>query len=614
VASDRPPFASVDEVRDALKQLGYLDSGLDRFVLGGAGQHSLVRTCMAVAWRVGLVAGPLLGTTLAVAALTLDRRLPAEPTDVLVLAAYAALALGLVAGVAAFVAGLAVAWLGRRLGPGAGGALSRGVGLTLALGGLGYGALWWRSRGLGAPLALQALALVVALGLSLVLARFGSLAAVAVLSVVDGGRLPQARLSRRHVLSAVASAAVLCALGLAASYSASRTEVEPPDFAVVPTGVRVRVVGIDGLEWRMTQQMLALGRMPHLAGLLASGAHARLHVESERVPAIVWTTIATGRGPEAHGVRAVGARRLAGMKTAVGFDSAGGRLLSALGDAADLLRLTRPQPPTSVLRGVKTFWNVASEKGLRVGVVNWWATWPAAPVNGFVVTDRAFFKLDRGGEPDREVFPPDLFPRLKPLVGSGGEDSLPRRLDRFTLEAPGAIGGAPPDLEALYLPGLDIFTEKEMGAAAAADLAGLEDRLSAVRGYYQFVDECIGEAVAGRGAGDVVALVGDPGRLARGAGNPTEGLLVLDGGPLLAGDLGEATERDLAPTILHLVGLPTSRELGGRVLDSSLEPAFRAKHPVRVVPSFGRRPAARAAESAFDDQMIQELRSLGYIN
>jgi hypothetical protein len=32
------------------------------------------------------------------------------------------------------------------------------------------------------------------------------------------------------------------------------------------------------------------------------------------------------------------------------------------------------------------------------------------------------------------------------------------------------------------------------------------------------------------------------------------------------------------------------------------------------VPSFGRRPAARAAESAFDDQMIQELRSLGYIN
>jgi Type I phosphodiesterase / nucleotide pyrophosphatase len=612
VASDRPPFASVDDVRDALKRLGYLDSGLDRFVLGGAGRHTLVRTCLAVAWRVGLVAGPLLGTTLAVAALTLDRRLPAEPTDIIVLAAYAAMVLGLAAGAAAFGAGLAAGWLGKRLGPGAGAALSRGVGLTLALGGLGYGALWWRSRGLGAPLGVQALALAVALGLSLVLARFGSLAAVAVLSVVDGGRLPQASLSRRHVLAAVASAALLCALAVAASYSAARADAEPPDFAVVPTGVRVRVVGIDGLERRMTEQMLARGAMPHLAHLLASGAHARLRVEPERVPAIVWTTIATGRGPEAHGVRAVGARRLAGMTTAVGFDSAGGRLLSALGDAADLLRLTRPQPPTSVLRGVKTFWNVASEKGLGVGVVNWWATWPAAPVNGFMVTDRAFFKLDRGEEPDREVFPPDLFERLKPLVGSGGD--LPRRLDRFAIEAPRVIGGAPPDLEALYLPGLDIFTEKEMGAAAAADLAGLEDRLSEVRRYYEFVDGCIGQAVADQGQGDVVALLGDPGRLAREGGSAAEGLLVLSGGPVLPGDLGSATERDLAPTILHLVGLPTSRELGGRVLESSLDPTFRARHPVRVVSSFGRRPAAGVTESAFDDQMIQELRSLGYIN
>lgn len=611
MASDRPPFASVDEVRDALKQLGYLDSGLDRFVLGGAGRHSLIRTCLAVAWRVGLVAGPLLGTTLAVAALTLDRRLPA--TDVIVLAAYAAIALGLVAGTAAFVAGLAAAWLGKRLGPGAGAALSRGVGLTLALGGLGYGALWWRSRGLGAPLEVQALALVVALGLSLVLARFGSLAAVAVLSVVEGGRLPRASLSRRHVLLAVASAALLCALGVAASYSAAGADAETPDFAVIPTGLRVRVLGIDGLEGRMTAQMLARGRMPHLARLMASGAHARLRVEPEPVPAIVWTTIATGRGPEAHGVRAVGARRLAGMRTTVGLDSAGGRFLSALGDAADLLRLTRPQPPTSVLRGVKTFWNVASEKGLRVGVVNWWATWPAAPVNGFVVTDRAFFKLDRGGEGDREIFPPDLFARLKHLVGSGAE-GLPRRLDRFAIEAPRAIDGATPDLEALYLPGLDIFTEKEMGAAAAADLAGLEERLSEVRGYYEFVDECLGRALSDREPGDVVVLLGDPGRLPRAGGGVAEGLLVLEGGPVLPGDLGEATERDLAPTVLHLVGLPTSRELGGRVLDASLDPAFRDRHPVRVVPSFGRRAASPAAESAFDDQMIQELRSLGYIN
>ena len=97
-----------------------------------------------------------------------------------------------------------------------------------------------------------------------------------------------------------------------------------------------------------------------------------------------------------HGIQSAGARRLAGMRTPVAMGEAG-RFARALGAAADLLRLTRAQPATSVLRGAKTFWNVASEKGLRVGVVNWWATWPADTVNGYAVTDRALFKLERGG-------------------------------------------------------------------------------------------------------------------------------------------------------------------------------------------------------------------------
>jgi hypothetical protein len=592
VTSDRPPLASVEEVRDALKRLGYLDSGLDRFVLGGAGGRSFLSTCLGVAWRVALVAGPLLGTTLAVAALSLDRRLLAEPMDVVVLAAYASLALGAIAGVAALIGGLVAAWLGARLGPSAGATLSRGVGLALALGGLAYAALWWRSRGFGAPLELQLLALAVALGLSLVLARFGSLAAVAVLSVVEGDRLPEARLSRRHVLGSVALAALLFASAVAVSYSTERTAEAPPDYAVVPTGLRALLVGIDGLERRMTEQVLARGEMPHLARLMASGASARLRAEPERVPAIVWTTIATGRGPEAHGIQAVGTRRLAGMRTSVNLGSAGSRLLSAIGDATDLLRLTRPQPPTSVLRGVKTFWNVASEKGLRVG---------------------AFFKLDRGGAPDREVFPAEAFEDLRPLVRSGGDD-LPRRLDRFAVAARVKLSKAAPfDMEALYLPGLDIFTEQAGGATASADLAGLEDRLSKVRGYYRFVDDLIGEIAAGLGPSDVLLIVGDPGRLARTGEAVPLGTLVVTGRPVPVVDLGEVSERDIAPTVLHLVGLPTSAELAGHVLETALDPAFRAAHPVRVVASLGRRSTARAADSAFDEQMIEELRSLGYI-
>jgi hypothetical protein len=301
------------------------------------------------------------------------------------------------------------------------------------------------------------------------------------------------------------------------------------------------------------------------------------------------------------------------MRTSVDLGSAGSRLFSALGDATDLLRLTRPQPPTSVLRGVKTFWNVATDKGLKVGVVNWWATWPAEAVNGFMVSDRAFFKLDRGGAPDREVFPPEVFDTLRPLALPGSDD-LPRRLDRFAVSASRTLArNVAPDLEALYLPGLDIFTEQAGGAPASADLAGLEDRLSRVRAYYRFVDGLVGEVATGLSPDEVVLIVGDPGRLARTGDVAPRGLLVLAGGPVSPRDLGEVSERDVAPTVLHLLGLPTSAELTGHVLEGALDPAFRAAHPVRVVASLGRRSSARAADSAFDEQMIEELRSLGYI-
>jgi hypothetical protein len=363
----------------------------------------------------------------------------------------------------------------------------------------------------------------------------------------------------------------------------------------------------------MAGQLAERGAMPQLQALLATGACGRLRAEPEQVPAIVWTTIATARGPESHGVSSASARRLAGMRTPVPVAADRGALLSALVAAADLLRITRSQPATAVLRGAKTFWNVASEKGLKVGIVNWWVTWPAEAVNGYIVSDRAFFKLEKGGAADREVHPPEAFARLTGLLPAPGADRA-RRLDAFQVAAACALRReARPDIEAVYLPGLDIVTLQQVGDASPADLASLETRLEAVRAHYRFVDGLIARFREGLGPTDVVALVGDPGRLARRAPDPPDGLLVLAGGPITHRDLGRVSERDVAGTVLHLVGLPASLELEGSVLEMALSPEFRKQHPVRVVESYGRRPAARPAQSAFDPQMLEELRSLGYI-
>jgi hypothetical protein len=609
----RPPLASVETVREELRRLGYLDRALDRFVLGGAGGTTPVRASLRAAVRVGLVGGVLFGLAATLGAAGLDRRLLAEPRDLVVLAVYLFVAFALLTGVVALVGGLLAAWartLGRVPGPG----LARNVGLGTALLAAAYLAPWWHSHLSGAPVVAQAGALALGLLLSLALGRFASLAAVAVLSAGGTPSLPPASLSRRRVLPLVLGAVVLFAAVVALAPRFSRSAgAEAPDFAVVPTGLRVRVLAIDGLERRMAEHLLAGGEMPALGALLAAGARARLAAEPERVPAIVWTTIATGRGPEAHGIQSADARRITGLRTPVSLDAGRSPFTSALGAATDLLRLTRPQPPSAVLRSVKTFWNVASEKGLRVGVVNWWATWPADPVNGYMVTDRAAFRLEKGGPPDREVHPAEAFDRLRSLLDASEPDRS-RRLDRFHLAAARVLrDDRPPDLEAIYLPGLDIFTMQQLGEAPASDLAGLDSKLAAVREAYRFVDGLIGEAAAGPGPGDVLLLVADPGRLARGGSQTAEGLLVLAGGPVAPGDLGAVSERDVAPTVLHLLGLPKSRELDGRVLDAALTETFRRDHPARLVESYGRRPTPRPAESDFDRDVLEQLKSLGYI-
>jgi hypothetical protein len=233
-----------------------------------------------------------------------------------------------------------------------------------------------------------------------------------------------------------------------------------------------------------------------------------------------------------------------------------------------------------------------------------------------VVSDRAYFKLEKGGPPEGEVHPPQVFGRLRELVAAsatgGSEAERARRLDQFHFEAARLLrSGGAPDLEAVYLSGLDILTMLEVGDGTA-DLASLDARLRAVRAHYAWMDGVIGAWADSAAPDEVLVLVGDPGRLARRSPG-AEGLLIMSGGPALATEVGAASERDVAPTVLHLLGIPRSDELDGRVLEEALSAAFRAAHSVRRVASYGRRPPSAPARSDFDRAMLEELKSLGYI-
>ena len=106
-------------------------------------------------------------------------------------------------------------------------------------------------------------------------------------------------------------------------------------------------------------------------------------------------------------------------------------------------------------------------------------------------------------------------------------------------------------------------------------------------------------------------LVADPGRLARSGAQAAEGLLVLAGDLVRPGDLGTASERDVAPTVLHLLGLPRSRELDGSVLEAALSIASGAS--TRVASALVRPPAHRARGERVRQGRARAASSLGYI-
>jgi outer membrane receptor protein involved in Fe transport len=124
----------------------------------------------------------------------------------------------------------------------------------------------------------------------------------------------------------------------------------------------VIVVGWDGGDWKLLDPLMQRGLMPNLSALLARGRSWNLETVNPMISPLIWTTLATGRTPVDHGVA----------------------------DFQELDPKTRARLPISGWsRKVPAVWNVASDRGLKVGVVGWWATWPAEKVNGFFVSDRA---------------------------------------------------------------------------------------------------------------------------------------------------------------------------------------------------------------------------------
>lgn len=95
-----------------------------------------------------------------------------------------------------------------------------------------------------------------------------------------------------------------------------------------------------------------------------------------------------------------------------------------------------------------------------------------------------------------------------------------------------------------------------------------------------------------------------------------EGMIVASGPPFRAGTTPQgAALLDIAPTVLHLLGVPVPSDMDGRVLNEILEPAFAPKDGAESVAAVA--PTAMPAPVAYteeeDAEIQQRLADLGYL-
>lgn len=96
----------------------------------------------------------------------------------------------------------------------------------------------------------------------------------------------------------------------------------------------------------------------------------------------------------------------------------------------------------------------------------------------------------------------------------------------------------------------------------------------------------------------------------------THGIFLAAGPDIQKGvDLEGIHIHDIAPTILYGLGLPVAEDFAGRPRMDLFDDEFRSSRPLRTVRTWGvREEGGKARASEADEDLLNDLRALGYIN
>lgn len=413
---------------------------------------------------------------------------------------------------------------------------------------------------------------------------------------------------------------------------------------------RLLILGWDAADWRVIDGLLARGAMPALGRVIRGGVRADLGTLEPKLSPLLWTTVATGKTADKHGILGFAEPDPSGP---------GIRIVS------------------STSRKTKALWNILTQAGLRTNVVGWYASHPAEPIGGVCISN--LFQegaTPRPGEPwplpGGAVHPPALAGtigalRVHPGAVAAGElrlmvpriagvpptdrriAALVRLVARCESVHRAACAilrlGEPWDCTMVFHEAIDVaghhfmqYAPPRMRHIAARDFELLK---GVVGGVYQLQDRMLSELLRLAGPDTTVLVLSDhgfcsdhqrpePGGTRAGGALPLDehaamdaawhrspGVLAMGGPGVRKGaEIAGAGLLDIAPTALALLGLPAGADMDGRVLVEALDGAVA---PERI-PSWdaaegpaGLHPPTLRQDPFEARQTMAQLVELGYL-
>ncbi|MEM1177693.1 MAG: alkaline phosphatase family protein [Acidobacteriota bacterium] len=435
------------------------------------------------------------------------------------------------------------------------------------------------------------------------------------------------------------------------------------------------VIGWDGADWDLVLPMIEAGKLPHLESLMRGGSYGTLYSMIPTLSPAIWTTVATGLAPDAHGIlhfynqRPFAERWLERIKNF-------GTLNRQLYSNAD--------------RVAPAIWNELSASEREVLLVGYHNTFPVEKVNGTMVSnylmqDSVADLMDMEIEGDSDsasslggslVYPPERLQevleiqrqvkRRTPEIIERFADIPDDELDRFlrlsqrldvddqkpyylvhswlfdTIAAETAevmLQRSQADLAMIHFQAVDwashrflYFHDPESFADmdwSAEDRAALDAAIpryrKTVEAFYIYMDEWLGRFLALRQPGTAVMLLSDHGfevdddpEIPGGHDNAPPGIIVLEGQGIQRNHkLAPSDVYDILPTLMAGLQEPVAQDLVGEVMQEAFCPAAWGSAEHRTVASYasGQPFAPEIVRSdSLDQEVLEQLESLGYLD